>query len=249
MSKIKQIWLMLRLIACGLAAAWVTVTILAAPSDTDKLYHETTFSYTVVVNQSGDAPLSGAEATVIISPQRDSDNPADFSDAYRGRAHQQAIQWAVERSSEDRLDVLLLFKQPLTIEETNDLLRTHEAHLFESGLVGYANGTPFATYAKANGPYLTDSLFDYGEDYHGVEPETDAADSFDESPPADMRGVLAIRVGVSAQQLEPLLDHDSVDLVDITPQAVRDQLASDDTWRDVAIKNVALEMPVWAYTW
>lgn len=249
MTKIRQIWLMLLLIACGLAGAWGTATVMADWSGAGKLYHETTFSYAVEINQSADAALSGAEATVIITPQRDSDNPADFSDAYRARAQQQAKQWAAERSGENRLDLLLVFKQPLTVEETNDLLRTHEAHLFESGLVGYANGTPFAAYTKENGPYLTDSLSDYGEDYRGVEPEIDAADSFDEPPPADVRGVLAVRVWVPAQQLALLLDHDSVDWVDITPQQVRDQLASDDTWRDAVISTVALEMPVWAYTW
>lgn len=65
----------------------------------------------------------------------------------------------------------------------------------------------------------------------------------------DVRGYLAVRAWVGLQGLDALLKNEDVQVVDTTPQDVRDQLSKDRRWQNRLIDSVAIEMPVWAYQW
>jgi len=189
---------------------------------------------------------------VAIQPEYRADNGSAFSEAYIQAAKAQAALWSETRlSSQEMLDVMVLFSKPLTLDEANKILSSANAAVFESGAVGYgADGIPFAVYSKENGPLLTQTLAEIGEANRGFEPEvTEENTAVSAQPPADIQGYMAVRVWVDAAGLATLNNQPTIDFVDTTPQAVRDLLAANVHWQNTPINHVSIEMPVWAYDW
>jgi hypothetical protein len=74
---------------------------------------------------------------VAIQPEYRADNGSAFSEAYIQAAKAQAALWSETRlSSQEMLDVMVLFSKPLTLDEANKILSSANAAVFESGAVG-----------------------------------------------------------------------------------------------------------------
>jgi len=172
---------------------------------------------------------------VSIEPERPGKDSSEFADTYLQASRERAQQWIADHRT-GLMDVMVLFSRPLTLEEANRVLRAANAQVFESGVVGYEDGIPFASYSKEKGPFLTASLQEHAE-------------MIGDSMSVDVRGYLAVRAWVNRQGLAVLLQHEDVQVVDTTPQDVRDRLAQDRHWRDKPIDSLAIEMPVWAGEW
>lgn len=253
MTKYKRILITLGLLSMIIAGVWLAI----GPQTLARLSHMTyrtpTYTYTVELDTAYDSQVAGPVETgilVTIAPERSAKDASDFSGAYLQESGQRAKQWIAERRG-DALDVMIIFSRPLNLEEANKVLAAANAQVFESGVVGYSEGVPFAGYEVEEGPRLTRTLAQLAELGGGFEPEI-VADSDITAPPErtrDIRGYLAVRAWVDGSGLEALLKYEEVRLVDTTPQEVRDRLSSSLIWKDYAINALAIEMPVWAYEW
>jgi len=219
-------------------------------------YQTATYSYDVELDTVYDSKSDmHAENGILVSvsPQRETEDAAGFSDAYYRASWERAQQWATERRT-GLADVMLIFAHPLTLEEANHILDPIKANVFESGFVGYVDGTPFAGYLKEEGR-LSHTLQEcaklggYGVGPDGVVPEMTENDVDKSAGDYDVRGYLAVRAWIDLANLDSLRHHQDVLLVDTTPQDVRDQLSENPTWQGKVIRAVALEMPVWDYRW
>lgn len=253
MAKHKRIFITVGILSIIVAGTWLTI----GPKTVARLSHMTyrtpTYTYNVELDMAHDSQVAGPVETgilVTIAPERPSKDASEFSESYLQKSQQRAEQWIGERRG-DSLDVMFIFNRPLNLEEANKVLTAANAQVFESGVVGYSEGVPFAGYAVEEGPLLTRTLAQIAELGGGFEPEI-AADSDVTAPPEsarDIRGYLAVRAWVDGEGLATLLKCADIKLVDTTPQEVRDRLSNSLTWKNYPINAVAIEMPVWAYEW
>ena len=236
----------------GVIGLWSGLSPNVTASVAHQTYQRAHYRYTVETDQLYDAESGTTHAigTIIsIDPDHSTTNSSQFSDSYLKQSRAQAEQWVIERATDDLIDLLLVFKHPLPLEEVNEILKSTDAHVFESGLVGYGQEMPFAKYNTEKGPLLTRSLTELAEEFKGVVTEITDEHPTEEGEPADIRGFMAVRAWVPVKNLQPLLSHEAISIVDITPQAVREELATDEDWQGSSINVVAIEMPVWAYPW
>lgn len=193
-----------------------------------------------------------AEEGIVVSiePERSAKNASAFADVYLQASRERAEQWVADHRA-GSIDVMIIFSRPLTLEEANEVFRSANANVFESGVVGYTGEMPFAAYSKVEGPLLARSLQEHAESvgHPPIEEVTEGSTLQTTTASIDVRGYLAVRAWVDSKGLDVLLKHEDVRVVDITPQEVRDQLSNNRHWRNKPIDSVAIEMPVWAYEW
>ncbi len=257
MFKSKKSLVVVSVLCLVVAGALLALGLKTKASITHKSYEMPTYSYDVELDaaydsESGKNVENGIQ--VWVSPDRPSKDAAGFSTAYLQASHERAQQWEAERRA-GLADVMIIFSHPLSLEEANAVLNLVKADVFESGFVGYVDDVPFAGYLKEEGR-LTRTLQECAElgarsvGPEGVEPEiTEDSDNAARDATYDMRGYLAVRAWVDSKNLDVLLNHKDVLVVDTTPQDIRDQLSEDPIWKDKIIRVIALEMPVWAYEW
>ena len=253
MSKFKRLITVCLALSLGFVGAWLAVGPRVMASISGMTYHQPTYSYRVEIDRLYDTQsnsFSDIGTLVSVSPNLATTNNSAFSGAYLQTTRERATHWITTRRTDELIDVMLVFTRPLMLEEVNTILNSIKAHVFESGFVGYADGMPFATYTKEEGPLLTRSLQEYVENVQGFEREiTEDSNPQAKQVPPDIRGFLAVRIWVQTSTLQQLLDNKNIRIVDTTPQAVRDQIAADRHWKNVPVNAVAIEMPVWAYQW
>ncbi|HID30792.1 MAG TPA: hypothetical protein EYP19_12415 [Desulfobacterales bacterium] len=232
----------LSLVAGGL---WLTVGPEMMASVSHMTYRTPHYSYEV-----HSATYAEEGIVVSIEPERSAENASAFAGVYLQTSHERAERWVADHRA-DPIDVMVIFRHPLTLEEANEVLRSANANVFESGVVGYTGEMPFAAYSKVEGPLLTRSLQEHAESVGHPPIEEMAENSTLQATTAfvDVRGYLAVRAWVDSKGLDVLLKHEDVRVVDITTQEVRDQLSNNRHWRNKPIDSVAIEMPVWAYEW
>ncbi len=232
----------LSLVAGGL---WLTVGPETMASVSHVTYRTPHYSYEV-----HSATYAEDGIVVSIEPERSAKNASAFADVYLQTSRGRAEQWFADRRA-DPIDVMVIFSHPLTLEEANKVLRSANANVFESGVVGYTGEMPFAAYSKVEGTLLARSLREHAESvgHPPIEEMTEGSTLETATASVDMRGYLAVRAWVDSQGLDTLLKHEDVRVVDTTPQDVRDRLSENRRWRNKSIDSVAIEMPVWAYEW
>jgi len=211
-------------------------------------YREATYSYNVELDAYYNKGRKVEDGILVsIHPERPVKDAPGFSDAYLQTSRERANQWVTNHRAAS-MDVMIIFSHPLSLEEANEILYSANADVFESGIVGYSDGIPFAGYSKEGGS-LDRSLQEIAKLGGGFETEV-VEDSVSEAASTDdIRGYLAVRAWVDFQGLETLLKNENVRVVDTTPQEVRDQLSEDRHWQNEPIHSLAIEMPVWAYEW
>lgn len=224
---------------------WLTVGPETVASISHMTYRAPHYNYAV---QSATYPEEGI--IVSINSERSAKNASVLSDAYLRASHERAKRWAANHHA-GPIDVMVIFSHPLTLKEANEVLRSANASVFESGIVGYLGGEPFATYSKIEGGLLFRSLQEHAELVGHPPKEVVKKGDVPEAITAsvDVRGYLAVRAWVDSKGLNALLKQDDVRVVDTTPQDVRDRLSQNRHWRNKPIDRVAIEMPVWAYEW
>lgn len=224
---------------------WFTVGHDTMASVSHMTYRTPPYSYEV-----HSATYAEEGIVVSIEPERSAKNASAFGDVYLQTSRERAEQWVADRRA-DPIDVMVVFSHPLTLEEANAVLRSANANVFESGVVGYTGEMPFATYSKVEGPLLAHSLQEHAESvgHPPIEEMTEGSALETATASVDIRGYLAVRAWVGSQGLDALLKNEDVQVVDTTPQDVRDQLSKNRRWRNRPIDSVAIEMPVWAYEW
>lgn len=227
--------------------------ILAKPSHAT--YQMPTYEYEIEVqmhHENATNALVEDGIFVHLKPNRPAKDATDLADAYLQASHQRALKWIAENRT-GPLDLMIIFARPLSLEQANNILSLANAEVFESAVVGYRDGIPFAGYSVEEGPLLVRSIQEYVEMGvgGGVAPEItqDNEAELARASTADIRGYLAVRAWVDAQNLDVLLEHKDIRVVDTTPQEVRDQVLKSPTWRHRTINHLTIEMPVWAYDW
>lgn len=208
-------------------------------------YETQTYSYDVEIDQFYDEKgvINSHGILVHLHPEKDTQNPSQFSPAY-WQTNENNLRTVLTASEENKMvDVLLIFKQPLSFIETEQLLAEIEADVFESGLVGFKNNIPFAHYAVEKGS-LSQAMW---QEIETTIYEEDL--SKEDVGQSRILGYMAVRVWVKAHQLPHLLVKEQIEVVDVTPQIVRDTLAHNNSWRNTPILSLSLDMPVWAYKW
>ncbi len=241
----KRVLLLVGVLVFVVGGLWLAVGVETMASVSHMPYHTPHYSYFV-----RKATYAEEGVAVSIEPERSGSNSSAFADTYLRASRERAEQWSAERSV-GPIDVMVIFSHPLTLEEANEILRSVQADVFESGVVGYEGGVPLAIYSKVKGPLLDISLREHAaalghSPIEDMEKESELATA---EAAVDVRGYLAVRAWIDSKNLNVLLGHEDVRVVDTTPQDVRDKLSNDRHWRNEPIDSVAIEMPVWAYEW
>ena len=181
---------------------------------------------------------------VSISPEMAADNPNQFSEAHRQFSLKQAELLA---QTETNSDTLILFSRPLSMEEANAILQKANAAVHRSSAVGIVADTPFATNEIEGGLLLARSLSAHAAEQANFPSGPNGEPAGEEA--VDVRGYLAVQAVVPAEGLGTLLSNPLVDLVDVTPQLVRNRLMQDIRTRGEVISDVTIPMPVWGDEW
>ena len=200
--------------------------------------------------------LPDGSLAALIFPEPSKDNSSAFSEAYLAQSRAQ-LDTLMQKDRNADVDVLALFVRPLNRDQANKLLDSVHARVFESAVVGYQWGAPFAGYNIEQGPQLARSLDEIAADFPRTpEAKLQASGVFSKAfsnpeQPVDVRGYLAVRAIIPAYRLRALVSHPLIRFVDATPQIVYEEIHSDPRWRDKAPdhRHVRIEMPVWAYPW
>lgn len=227
------------------SGVWVKFGEKAMATVSYQTYQTQTYSYDVEIDQFYDEKgvINSQGILVHLHPEKDTQNPSQFSSAY-WQTNENNLRTVLTAGEENKVvDVLIIFKHPLSFKETDQLLATAEADVFESGLVGFMNDTPFAHYAVEKG-LLSPTVWQEVETT--IYEEDLSKEGFGQSK---ILGYMAVRVWVKAHQLPKLLGMEQIDKIDVTPQIVREALARNNSWRNTPILSLSLEMPVWAYKW
>lgn len=253
MLKSKPIVLLTSLLLLfGIGGLWLLVIPNITASVSNATYQQDTYDYTVEIDtvfNTDSQSLEEEGILVSIHPDYSQDNASAFSQTYLDAGRERTAQWLVKREANTLADVMIVFSHPLTLEEANKVLQSSKSDVFESGLVGYIDGVPFAHYMQEGEVSLVQSLQDVANTLAGFESETTIDVVSETEPHVDVRGYLAVRAWTPVESLEMLSSHESVRFVDTTPQEVRDQLATDKNWQNMPVNAIAIEMPVWAFDW
>lgn len=139
------------LLVAVVAGLWFAVGPRVFASVSHMSYAEELFGYQVEFDEVFNEETKQVEndgILVAIQPEYDVNNASAFSDAYIAASDAQALLWSQTRLGAEKLDVMLVFSEPLSMDAVNEMLMGAEAAVFESGAVGYgADGIPFAVYS------------------------------------------------------------------------------------------------------
>lgn len=198
------------------------------------------------LNDDGTVAESDPPETLLvsISPEIATGNPAQFSDAHRQFALAQTHLLAQEGTNSD---TLIVFTQPLSLEEANAIIQKANAIASRSSAVGFVTDMPFATNEIETGPLLIRSLAAHVAEQANFPSGPNGEPAGIEA--VDVRGYLAVQAMVPAEGLIMLLNDPQVDFVDVTPQLVRSRLSQDIRTKNKLVSDVTIPMPVWGYDW
>lgn len=191
-NSLRSIFVTLALAAIIALAGFRTIAYMQETTFRGETYTYQVETRTIKTNELNDdgtvVEIDPSETVLVsISPETAAHNPNRFSAVHRQFVLEQAHLLAEAGTNSD---TLIVFTQPLTLEDANAIIQKANASVNRSSAVGFVADTPFATNEIESGPLLSRSLSDHAADQANFpsgpddEPAGKAA--------VDVRGYLAV---------------------------------------------------------